>query len=197
VYPFPPLMTPPAGGLTPRGPDNPAFRPDAPRRRSFGSYGYSGYSPFILGYGDPTVPVTQAPTDLPLRATGWLQLEVTPLTAQVFVDTLYVGTVSDVNAKRQLQLEAGPHRIEIRAPLHQPLVVDVRIAPNETVTYRGALDIVRPAAPPPPAVARASMAGAGEKMYVISNCYIGNVPPRAGRLPAGCDIKQVQVLGGK
>jgi hypothetical protein len=34
-------------------------------------------------------------------------------------------------------------------------------------------------------------------MYVIPNCYIGNVPPRASRLPAGCDIKQVQILRAK
>jgi hypothetical protein len=34
-------------------------------------------------------------------------------------------------------------------------------------------------------------------MYVIPNCYLGNIPPRANRLPSGCDIKQVQVLAPK
>jgi hypothetical protein len=34
-------------------------------------------------------------------------------------------------------------------------------------------------------------------MYLIPNCYLGNVPPRANRLSPGCDIKQVQVLGAK
>jgi len=30
-------------------------------------------------------------------------------------------------------------------------------------------------------------------MYVIPNCYAGNIPPRADRLPAGCDIKNLRV----
>jgi hypothetical protein len=186
-------MTPPAGGLTPRTPDNSAYRPDAPRRRSYGS---SGYTPFILGpgYVDTVAPSTQAQLPAPpLAAAGWLRLEVTPGTAQVFVDGSYVGTVDDVNAKRGLPLAAGTHRVEFRAPMYQTVAVDVYVTANETVTYRRALDIVRPAAPPPPRIA----ATGSEKMYVIPNCYIGNVPPRASRLPSGCDIKLVQVVGSK
>jgi len=41
------------------------------------------------------------------------------------------------------------------------------------------------------------MSAAATKMYMIPNCYLGNIPPRANRLPQGCDIKQVQVLGPK
>jgi hypothetical protein len=190
-------MPPPTGGLRPRGPDNPAFRPDRQHRQRFGFSG--GFAPFFYGdpfYGYPDSGVPQTPAEAPARATGWLRLAVTPITAQVFVDGYYVGSVDDVNAKRELQLDAGPHRIEIRAPFYQPLVVDVQVAPNETVTYRGALDVIRPVPPPAPPLARGA-AGAAEKMYVIPNCYIGNVPPRPGRLPAGCDIKHVQVLGAK
>ena len=32
---------------------------------------------------------------------------------------------------------------------------------------------------------------------VYGRVNIGNVPPRANRLPAGCDVNRVQVLGAK
>lgn len=135
---------------------------------------------------------------MPARAFGSLRLAVTPLSAQVFVDGYYVGTVDDVNARRELQIEAGTHRIEMRAAMHETLIVDVQVAPNETVTYRGTLDTMRAAAPPPAPIVRSPAAAAAAlKMYVIPNCYLGNVPPRASRLPSGCDVKQVQVLDPK
>jgi hypothetical protein len=36
-------------------------------------------------------------------------------------------------------IEAGMHRIDISAPGHEPLTVDVRIEPDQTVTYHGEL----------------------------------------------------------
>jgi hypothetical protein len=121
--------------------------------------------------------------------TGLLRLAVTPASAQVFVDSYYVGTVADVDAQRVLQLEAGPHRLEFRAPQYRTLTVDVRVSPMETVTYRGALDPDRP----PPAVVPAP-AAPPTVMYVIPNCYLGNLPPRQNRLPSGCSAKDVQIL---
>jgi hypothetical protein len=185
VYPFPPLMTPPAGGLTPPVPQN----APPPRSRQRSPYGSGGFYGPVLGYAE-TAPTSEerAPQ---ARASGWLRLAVTPTNAQVFVDAYYVGTVDDVNAKRELQLEAGPHRLKLIAPQHETLAVDVQIAINETLTYRGALE---PAPPLPPAP---RTAGASTPMYLIPNCYLGNVPPRANRLPSGCDIKHVQVLGAR
>jgi hypothetical protein len=123
----------------------------------------------------------------PAASTGLLRLAVTPGSAQVFVDSYYVGTVDDVDAQRVLELEAGPHRLEFRAAQYQTLGVDVRILPLETVTYRGALEPARAAAPPP-------AAGPPTVIYVIPKCYLGNLPPRQSRLPSGCDVKQVQVI---
>jgi hypothetical protein len=125
-------------------------------------------------------------------ATGLLRLSVTPIFAQVFIDSYYVGTVADIDAQRVLTVDAGVHRIEFRAPQYQTLTVDVRVMPYETVTYRGALEPIRPA--PPAASAHAASPG---PMYLIPNCYLGNVPPRPSRLPAGCDVNKVQVLGFK
>jgi hypothetical protein len=63
-----------------------------------------------------------------------------PTEAAVYVDGYYAGIVDDYDGIFQaLRLEAGPHRIEVQEPGYAPLVVDVRIDPGRTVTYRGAL----------------------------------------------------------
>jgi hypothetical protein len=194
TYPFPPLMPAPRGGLTPRVGEGPPFQTFTP---IFNPSGSPFYAPFVGGYFDTPGYVGRkrgrpAPQP-PATATGLLRLSVTPLTAQVFVDSFYVGTVEDINAQNVIQLEAGPHRIEIRAAGYQTLTFDIRIVPYDTVTYRGALETTRVAPPSRPAAA----AGPSASMYVIPNCYLGNVPPRPNRLPSGCDIKQLQVLAPK
>ena len=72
--------------------------------------------------------------------TGGLRLKVQPNDAGVYVDGFYVGVVDDFdNAFQKLKLDRGPHRIEIRAPNHQSLSVDVMIQEDFTITYRGEL----------------------------------------------------------
>ena len=203
VFPLPPLPPQPAGGLTSPVPFTPVDPTRAPRdlyrvplnrpynTRShyplFGGYG-GGYP-----YGDFAEPLPpQQEPQPPFESGGMLRLNVTPASAQVYVDSYYVGSVADVDARRVLDLSPGPHRIEIRAGDHEPLTFDVRIAPNETVTYRGALEPARPAAP----ARTGASAAAATRMFVIPNCYLGNVPPRADHLPRGCDVKQVRVVGG-
>jgi len=71
---------------------------------------------------------------------GALRLKVKPSDASVYVDGYYVGVVDDFDGIFQrLHIEAGPHRIEIRAPQYETLTFDVQITPHETTTYRGAL----------------------------------------------------------
>jgi hypothetical protein len=71
---------------------------------------------------------------------GALRLKVKPVDATVYVDGYYVGVVDDFDGIFQrLRIEAGPHRIEIRAPQYETLIVDVRITADETTTYRGEL----------------------------------------------------------
>ena len=75
---------------------------------------------------------------------GHLRLLVEPATAQLFVDGFYVGTVGDFNGSAQdAGLEAGPHRIEIRAPGYDTLMFDVKTEANRTITYRGNLQPAR------------------------------------------------------
>jgi hypothetical protein len=195
VFPFPPLMPPPTGGLNPRFAEEPRFQTFSPL--FFPGGGGTVYGPYYYPYDypyDSSKSFKRGARRVPLPAppaTGLLRIDVTPGTAQVYVDSYYVGTVDDVNAQRVLTLEAGPHRLEFRAPQYRTSTVDVRVLPYETVTYRGTLEAER-AAPAPVAPAAA---GPPTPMYVIPNCYLGNVPPRASRLPSGCDVKNVQVVG--
>ena len=190
VLPFPPLMPQPAGGLTPGvtfpAKDHQVYSPNRSRRPGgLGAYGAYGGGYFYA-------PDTYAPTPTPASApepTGLLRLSGTPASAQVFVDGYYVATLSDIEERRVITLPSGPHRIELRASDYTPTTFDVRIDPNDTVTYRATLEHVRPQ-PPVRAVPPAGPA----KMYVIPNCYLGNMPPRSERLPQGCDIKRVQEI---
>src|SRR5206468_4648755 len=152
-----------------------------------GQFGSPFYGPFVSGYSMVDNAAIATPSPPVATPTGLLRLSVTPASAQVFIDSYYVGTVADLEAQRALTLPAGPHRIEIRAPYYQPLIVDVRITPYEVVTYRATLERARPEPPAAPGPSTSS-----GPMYLIPNCYVGNVPPRASRLPAGCDGSKVQ-----
>jgi hypothetical protein len=71
---------------------------------------------------------------------GSLRLRIDPSHAEVYVDGLYRGVVDDFDGVFQrLKLEAGAHRLEVRAPGFKPLVFDVLVTPGETTTYRGDL----------------------------------------------------------
>ncbi len=71
---------------------------------------------------------------------GSLRLKIEPSNAEVYVDGLFRGVVNDFDGVFQrLKLEAGAHRLEVRAPGFQPLVFDVLVTPGETTTYRGDL----------------------------------------------------------
>ncbi len=89
-----------------------------------GSYPY-GYTP--RGYYDP---IAGRPYG-GLRITGFSQI------AQVFADGYYVGIVNDFDGMFQhLNLEAGPHQIEIREPGLEPIAFDVMVQAGRTVTFR-------------------------------------------------------------
>ena len=71
---------------------------------------------------------------------GSLRLKIKPRDAQVYVDGYFVGVIDSFDgAFQKLGIDAGGHRIEIKAPGHEPISFDVLITPNETVTYKGEL----------------------------------------------------------
>lgn len=68
---------------------------------------------------------------------GAVKLKVKPRQAEVFVDGYFAGAVDDYDGTFQrLRLDPGPHRIEIRMDGYEPLLFEVRIQPDKTITYR-------------------------------------------------------------
>ena len=58
--------------------------------------------------------------------------------ARVFADGYYVGIVNDFDGIFQhMNLEAGPHHLEIRWGNSEPIAFDVYVRPGETTTFRG------------------------------------------------------------
>lgn len=161
---------------TPRLPGEP------PRRGRFQNYLFGGYS---YGYGgDVYAPRESAPEPMP---NGYLHLDLRPGTAQVYLDGLYLGTVDDF---RRLipgrALEAGAHRLELRASGFETASFDVLIQPGETTTYRADLQ--------PSATRQPAPAGPPKTFYVIPGCYAGDKPPAARSLRKGCDVAKVRVI---
>ncbi len=185
--PLPPI------GLTPAPPRDLLPRP---------SHGGEGRSrrlgPTIVyfvpggGWGYPAVGglpgMLSAPPPEKKRPGGRVRLELQPdVDPQIYVDGYFVGTLDDVNG--ELTVEAGVHRIELRAEGYEILAFSVQVPPDRPITYRGTLKSLDaqpaalPAAPapvdvPPPVPAT---------IYMIPGCYVGNVPPADAGLPAGCD----------
>jgi hypothetical protein len=63
-----------------------------------------------------------------------------PKQAEVFVDGYFAGIVDDFDgAFQQLNLDVGPHRIEVRHPGHEVLAFEIRTQPDEKITYKGKL----------------------------------------------------------
>lgn len=59
----------------------------------------------------------------------------------MYVDGYYVGIVDDFDGVlQQLRLDVGPHHVEVRAPEHESLVLDVQIQFDRTTTFRGELE---------------------------------------------------------
>ena len=113
------------------------------------AYGYFpyGYSPYgYLPYGYPAYGYPAPPAYLnvvPGRPYGGVRIEGAPPDAAVYADGYYVGVVDDFDGVFQhLNLEAGPHRIEIRVVGYAPIEFDVNLQPGQTITYRA--DLLQP-----------------------------------------------------
>ena len=77
-------------------------------------------------------------------ASGSLSFEITPATAEVYIDAKYVGRVSDLGPTTQpLALTPGRHRVEIRAAGYQTLTIDADVVAGQVIPYRGTMQAVR------------------------------------------------------
>jgi hypothetical protein len=164
--------------------------------RDYGNfaYHYRGFAPryrdFVRDYGEFAYDYQPAPSyRAPEMPKGHVSIDVLPTSAQVFVDGEYVGMSYELGGG--FTLEAGPHRLEFRADDHEPVALDTRIEAGRAITFEGTL-VRRNAQPEPqplPTRVPATMT-----IYFLPRCYMGNVPPIAARLPAGCDISEMKVI---
>jgi hypothetical protein len=153
-------------------------------------YGY-GYGYDVPLYGPSYVPESTYDklyrTPEPPITEGALLLDVTPLTASVFVDSGFVGNVQDLQT-RGVTLSAGRHWLDLEAPNYDRKTIEVTIRAGEPLRYRFDMTPARRAdviaAPPRPP----------QTMYMIAGCYAGNRPPVAANLPKGCDVAKVRVI---
>jgi hypothetical protein len=100
------------------------------------AYGYPFYAyppyPFPI-YGYPYVPHGGVRIDLPQRD------------AEVYLDGYFAGTVDNYDGTfQQLNLEPGPHKLEIRAPGFSTVSFEVDVKPGRTITYRKSLRPTQP-----------------------------------------------------
>ena len=124
----------------------------------YGYYPYGGYSPYYGGgyygggyygggyygggyYGGGYGGGYGSGSASGYYGTGHLKLKVKPRDAEVYVDGYYAGLVDDFDGMFQkLELEAGPHRIEVRKAGFSTMTFEVRVLTDDSVTLRGELN---------------------------------------------------------
>jgi hypothetical protein len=134
-YPYPPAYEyPPAYG---------SVYPGAPGYSAPGSYPAYGGAPAADPNGVTATPQTPAPTQDQPPAQGQyggLSFQITPDTAQIYVDGAYVGIASQFAATTQpLTLTPGQHHVEVRASGYQSMVFNVNVAPGQVIPYQGTM----------------------------------------------------------
>ena len=108
----------------------------------FGYYGY--YSPYNDDYGYSSGSGSGRYSYDQGRPVGQLRLKVNPKQGQVYVDGYFAGEVDSFDGMFQrLSIEAGAHKVEIRAEGYETVTFDVMVTPGETVTYKGELKPIR------------------------------------------------------
>jgi hypothetical protein len=79
---------------------------------------------------------------------GGVSFDITPGSAQVYVDGVFVGVVDDFDASSDpLLLAPGTHYIEIRLAGHRTATFDVTITSGEVTPYQGTLERLRSSRP--------------------------------------------------
>jgi hypothetical protein len=125
VYASPRIIRPTIIQIAPYRPY--VYRPSWSIGIYYGSGGYYPYGATPDGYFNP----------IPGRYYGGVRITGAPREARVFADGYFVGIVDDFDGIFQhLNLEAGPHHIEVVLDGYQPVAFDVNIRPGETIALR-------------------------------------------------------------
>lgn len=72
------------------------------------------------------------------QGAGSLRLKIKPANAQVYIDGYFVGVVDSFDGVFQkLNVDAGPHRVELKAEGFETTDFEVVVTPGDTITYKG------------------------------------------------------------
>jgi len=106
----------------------------------FGVYFGQHYDPWFYGYPGSPYYFGGANYAYYGRTYGSMKLNVTPKSATVYVDGYYAGTVKDFGGSfHELRLEPGTHVVDIKADGYEPLSLNIRATPDQTIKYSGEL----------------------------------------------------------
>ena len=107
----------------------------------YGAYPYCYGHPYAYG-GYPSYGSYGGYAGAPY---GGVRIQIARRAAEVYVGGYFAGTVDDFDGSlQQLNLEPGPHRIEVRENGFEPMAFDVYVQPGRTTTYRTAMRPVQP-----------------------------------------------------
>ena len=111
------------------------------------AYPYPDYRP--SAYPSSTYPTTPPPavqgsigvaSGTPQGSSGGISFDISPNTAQVYVEGQYVGLVSAFSPTSQpLTLAPGRHRVEIRLIGYQTMTFETEITSGQVVPYQGTM----------------------------------------------------------
>ena len=106
------------------------------------------YYPYDYAYSSP-YPYSTAPVPAPgsvavqpnLQNMGGVSFEISPSTAEIWVDGNYYGTVDQFTPSSQpLGLPAGHHHIELREPGFEVSSFDVDVVAGQVIPFQGQLE---------------------------------------------------------
>jgi hypothetical protein len=106
---------------------------------------YDAFDPFFFDYGYAPIGTSTTTPSPSNDEKGVLHFRVKPRKAEVYIDGTLVGNATEFEGLfHKLKLEPGVHRLELRAPGYVPVIVNVRISPGQSITYRGELEKTAP-----------------------------------------------------
>jgi hypothetical protein len=131
-YSYPPPAYPPQA-YPPAPPQ--AYPPTAPPAYPPDSAPPTSYPSAHPSTGQGSVQVAGGPETM-----GGLSFDITPSTAQLFIDGRLAGTVGEFTPNSQpVGVAAGRHHLEVHAPGYQTLALDVDVVAGQVTPYQGSL----------------------------------------------------------
>lgn len=117
-----------------------SYTPAAPPRNTYSNVATSSSSETVTA----APPMAAAIECEGAAACGGVSFEITPASAQVWVDGVFAGAVEDFSASSApLLLAPGDHYVEVRLAGYRTASLDVTIVAGEVTPYQGMLERLR------------------------------------------------------